>query len=72
MSVERGAEGERVCIGCGCSDRDPCEEGCGWLMVDGDVGVCTNCPHEQLRFKLGHRELSVDAEEMVTMREEMG
>lgn len=28
-----------VCRGCGCSEHDPCPEGCGWH----DVDLCTNC-----------------------------
>lgn len=39
--------GEPFCIACGCSENDPCPEGCGW--VDGatycgfEVALCTAC-----------------------------
>ncbi|MEE8626773.1 MULTISPECIES: hypothetical protein [Methylobacterium] len=29
----------RVCLTCGCSQEDPCEEGCGWH----DAMTCTAC-----------------------------
>lgn len=40
------------CLGCGCSDDEPCDGGCTWLRVDYDrgLGVCSNCPDEVAHF----------------------
>lgn len=39
------ASGERVCVHCGCSDSNPCPEGCGWALLHKTTptGVCTEC-----------------------------
>jgi ferredoxin len=35
-----------TCVGCGCTDRQACPEGCSWLGVNRLTrrGVCSNCP----------------------------
>lgn len=35
-----------ACIGCDCTELDPCPEGCSWLRRDDFSGVCSNCPDE--------------------------
>lgn len=37
--------GERVCVGCGCSDNCACDGGCEWLDIDpsSGFGVCSEC-----------------------------
>ncbi len=42
------AEGEIVCIGCGCTDRSACPNRCHWVQVDraAGVGLCSNCAKE--------------------------
>lgn len=54
---------ETVCIGCGCSDNDACELGCGWLRNDPItlLGVCSECPGHVSRFDAGDQKLSVAA-----------
>lgn len=65
---------EIICIGCGCTDDDPCiasgVEGtgapCSWIRMDplAGVGVCSTCPaSDEARFDNGDRELSEEAEE---------
>lgn len=41
---------EPVCIGCGCSDEDPCEGGCSWVSVNEDLGagLCSQCAAKPL------------------------
>lgn len=39
---------ECVCIGCGCTDSEPCNHGgnfCNWIRIDRDIGmgVCSHC-----------------------------
>jgi len=31
--------GELICVKCGCTESEPCAEGCGWAKN----GVCTEC-----------------------------
>jgi hypothetical protein len=35
-----------TCIGCGCTDTNPCLGGCHWLVIfDGHAqGICSECP----------------------------
>jgi len=37
--------GERVCVGCGCSDNCACDGGCEWLDIDpsSGFGICSEC-----------------------------
>lgn len=44
------------CVGCGCTDRRACSEGCSWLAVDRSdgTGVCSNCPDQLQAWKVGH------------------
>lgn len=44
------------CVGCGCTDREGCPEGCCWLVVDrrDGTGVCSNCPGELADWKRAH------------------
>lgn len=49
-----------VCIGCGCSSIDPCDDcgdGCCWLAWDevGSHAVCTECDDHRARFDAGDR-----------------
>lgn len=33
-----------ICVGCGCSNRHACPEGCSWIVVSDDlVGICSRC-----------------------------
>jgi hypothetical protein len=34
-----------LCIGCGCTERDPCLGGCAWVALDvaRNVGLCSSC-----------------------------
>ena len=48
---------ESVCVGCGCSDYNPCQdsftqEPCFWLVVDRKqrIGVCSCCPDKLPEF----------------------
>lgn len=36
---------ENECFGCGCSDSNSCDETCGWVVLESELGlgVCTNC-----------------------------
>lgn len=41
-----------VCAGCGCSDGDPCADGCTWLVAptrDRD-GICSSCFELSMRI----------------------
>lgn len=53
-----------LCIGCGCSDEDACEQGCRWIEVDRQKlrGVCSNCCEHLLRFRAGDYTLSKNAQ----------
>jgi ParB/RepB/Spo0J family partition protein len=69
------AEDETVCIGCGCTQTDPCEEGCGWKALDfdndgRDVGVCDSpdCAQHLERFDEGDFTLSEQAKARVAER----
>lgn len=37
--------GERICRGCGCTDRHACPGGCSWVLLDiGELsGICSRC-----------------------------
>lgn len=61
-----------VCIGCGCTHMDPCEEGCAWVVQDDRrsymssqpaVGVCSAqaCAPHMERWRKGDRTLSPEA-----------
>jgi len=41
-----------VCMGCGCTDDEPCKDGCAWLRIDyaRGVGVCSSCPGFEAAF----------------------
>jgi hypothetical protein len=48
-AIERGTvdlENPATCVGCGCTDREGCEQGCTWLGVNraNATGVCSSCP----------------------------
>lgn len=61
-----------VCIGCGCWEYDACDEGCTWLVTDGNRGVCDSphCKTDHLpRWQSGDRSFSPAAQER---REERG
>ncbi len=40
------AFGYAVCRSCGCSELDPCDMGCSWVV--GDAALCTRC-HDRAR-----------------------
>ena len=42
-----------TCIGCGCTDRQGCPEGCAWLGVNRLTrrGVCSNCEDKLTEWK---------------------
>lgn len=44
------------CVGCGCTDREGCMEGCTWLAVDrrDRTGVCSSCPDRLESWKQAH------------------
>lgn len=44
-----------VCIGCGCTDSDPCPGGCSWIAGDEDLGagLCSQCAAEPLKELIG-------------------
>ena len=46
-----------VCRWCGCTERDPCPEGCGW--VNREQTLCTSCREfdRQIRTPIGRRRL---------------
>ena len=48
-----------TCIGCGCTDLEACDPPCHWVLVDGDVGVCSAdpCIEARARFAAGEREV---------------
>lgn len=50
-----------TCIECGCNDLMACEDVCGWIRHEGDVGVCSNC--DPARWDAGARELAQAARE---------
>ena len=60
---------EAVCIGCGCTHTDPCDEGCGWAtgtVTDDDdnvVAVCDSpaCAKHVERFEADDLSLSPEA-----------
>ena len=71
---------ETVCIGCGCTHTDPCEEGCGWKSVEEwdnaasrYVAVCSSpaCAAHLARFEAGDWTLSPEAKARVEEREAM-
>lgn len=79
------ADNDPVCIECGCSHMDPCEEGCAWVDVDetpvklgrgastesedGPVGICSACPTK--RWDSGDRTLSEAAIARIKERKAM-
>lgn len=81
---DEDAEGT-VCIGCGCTHMDPCEEGCSWVVQDQlnsfhakggpmDVGLCSSpeCTAKHMdRWRKGDKTLSPEARERVAMRRAM-
>lgn len=32
-----------VCVGCGCSNLNPCIAGCSWITWQDDRGICSQC-----------------------------
>lgn len=72
------ADDGTVCIGCGCTHTDPCEEGCGWatgseLASHGLwVAVCDSeaCAGHLERFEAGDFSLSEEAKRRVEERAE--
>jgi len=57
-----------ICIGCGCSDDNPCrsiEGTCFWLRIDylTGLGVCSHCPGHEARWDFGDRSLWSDPPE---------
>lgn len=74
-----------ICIGCGCTHMDPCEEGCGWVVQDilnafnakegpQEVGVCSSpkCTAENMdRWRRGDRTLSDLAKARIAERRAM-
>lgn len=32
-----------ICVGCGCSNRHACPEGCTWIAWHDTVGICSRC-----------------------------
>jgi len=34
---------ELTCIGCGCTDSNPCKNGCSWIWNRGNLGLCSEC-----------------------------
>lgn len=55
-----------TCIGCGCTESAACwdeivQQPCRWLWIDFNVsvGVCSDCPDHEQRFKNGDREMAV-------------
>lgn len=52
--------GDAVCISCGCSEFEPCDDGidaCSWIAVDrrAGIGVCSCCPQALKRWDDGDR-----------------
>lgn len=74
-----------VCIGCGCTHMDPCEEGCAWVVQEEQrsymrksgepqsVGVCSSqaCAPHMERWRKGDRTLSPEAKERYEERRAM-
>lgn len=61
--------GENVCIGCACTETEPCTVEtfrgavpCRWLLVDltAGRGVCNACPEHLQRFIAGDREIATE------------
>jgi hypothetical protein len=32
-----------ICVGCGCSNRHACPEGCTWIAWHDTLGICSRC-----------------------------
>lgn len=49
--------GERVCVGCGCSDNCACDGGCEWLDIDmsSGFGVCSECSWALDKYTQGNK-----------------
>ncbi len=70
---------EAVCIGCGCTHTDPCDEGCGWateIVADDDdnvVAVCDSpdCAKHIERFEADDLSLSAEAVSRIKERAAM-
>lgn len=50
------------CIGCGCTDAQPCPDGCAWAAVDEEqgIGLCTNCAVKPLDQLIGEGQFPVE------------
>lgn len=76
--AEGDEHGLTVCIGCGCTDVEPCEPPCSWIRTDVsegmNVGVCSDpgCKKDAKRFDKGDRKLSKRAKAVVDERAELG
>ena len=48
---------EATCVGCGCTDRRACADGCSWAAVDRrtGTGVCSNCTDHLEAWKAQQR-----------------
>jgi len=48
---------EATCVGCGCTDRLACTDGCSWAAADRRTGrgVCSNCTDHLEAWKAQQR-----------------
>jgi len=53
--IEKLIHLEPVCIKCGCTEYDPCPEGCAWVFLNKqNEGLCSVCM-EKLQATVGKR-----------------